>query len=138
MQNPAVLLLDRFAHLFHKAVSLYRLSHSLFCCLYCEEQKLSSTSVGVALCLCVKLSDSDVMTPCNLSPGTEKMLRAVKRWPWVMHYISRKHFCLYRFFSKANGRRNTSIWTQKCLQSLWRGFFVSEVVVIKALYCACC
>lgn len=103
MQNPAVLHLDRFANLFHKAVSQYRLSLSHFCCLYCGEQKLSATSVGGALCLSIKLSDSDVMTPRNLSVGTKKMLWTAKRWPWVMHHISLKHFCLYHFLAKQMG-----------------------------------
>lgn len=110
-------------------MSQYRLSHSLFCCLYCEEQKLSATSVGVALCLCVKLSDKDVMTLFHLSPGTEKMLRAAKRWPWVMHHISLKHFFL------ANQMEDETV-TLKRLFCKWGCCFKSIVLCMRLVQSA--
>lgn len=118
---------------------------TLFCCSHYGEQKQSafmSTSVRGALCLCVKLSDSNVMPPRNLSAGREKMLWAMKRWPWVMHRISLNYFCFYLVFGKANGRQNTPIWTQKCLWTYWRRVFFVSLDVLEAQnlnypYCAC-
>lgn len=77
---------------------------------------VESAALSGALCLCVKLSDSNVMPPHNLSAGTEKVLWAVKRWPSVMLHISLKD-CVYRVFGKANGRRNTYRHFEEALSS---------------------
>lgn len=93
MQNPAVLLPGQICKLIPQSHLTIQTPTLLLFVLW-------RASVGMALCLWVKLSDSNVMTPRNLSAGTKIILQAAKRWSWVMHHISLKRFC---FLSKQMG-----------------------------------